>query len=247
MNKSAPCHCCTGNTTFTARGCGKPTGLVLPGVTVSVDQPSGTVVASGTTDSSGIFRFDVNLSSGYFITVSKSRFVTQTLVSETSSNRTPSITLAPDTASYHCSQCCADPLTNTLHVSSTCGSFTITWSATYTAWVGCVACSGGTIDNNCNASSGTTPFYVDLCGHEYQTCGVAFAGFARCCSGTPKFETLACIANNSGGAPLNLSNTVSASSCPPSFSMSFSAPSTITAFPCSATSTPYSGSVTITE
>jgi hypothetical protein len=109
-----PCPCvCTINVT----GCNT---LNLPGATVSLSGVPGTV----TTDASGNATFTV-LPGTYDITVSyPTRFNTTTFPSLGISCTSPrSVDMSTHVAAgYTCSNCCALPLANTLHVTSTCGA-----------------------------------------------------------------------------------------------------------------------------
>lgn len=190
MNKSAPCKCC-GNTEFTAIGCNS---LGIPGITVDVYQPTTNTTPdiTGTTGSDGKFKFTVSITSSYAIQCvdnrTPSRFATSTKTTFTSANRTPSLTLSAN-SNYVCTDYCADPFAKTLHVTSPCGSTTITYTTNMNfsgveGWTGCILCSGGTRTrppDGCTSTSGNSPFDIFFRGTG------TFKGFSynfdSCCLG----------------------------------------------------------------
>lgn len=155
---------------FTITGC---CSLALQGATVAV-----TGGGTGTTNSSGQVTLSIPCSAGFIsVSVSKSRFVTQTF-SITDTSCSIGKTLLP-ASGYHCFVGCADPIPDTLHgTDSVAGAFTLTYQTSGPAincWQGSLSynypgCSGGAPCNcgtgscdHCNAE--TTTITYKLCGN----------------------------------------------------------------------------------
>jgi hypothetical protein len=99
---------------------------------VTVTQ-GGTTVGSGTTTSYGCFVVN-NLSPGsYTITVSKSRFTSQTRTITLCSGASQNFFLVADTTTYVCCNSCADPIKKTLSCTDSNGTHTLTHDGS-TGW-----------------------------------------------------------------------------------------------------------------
>jgi Carboxypeptidase regulatory-like domain len=130
-HRGVACRLCV-----TVRGCQVgATALPLAGALVSVSR-AGSPVGSATTDAAGLACVDVPAAGSYSFTVSKARFSPKTqlvFVDCPRTNVTVDMHGNADTTNYKCTLLCADPLPNTLHLTSgTHGAFTLTWSGS--AW-----------------------------------------------------------------------------------------------------------------
>lgn len=111
-----------------ATGC---CGAALPGASVTITQ--GGTISSGTTDSSGNVTLTAPCTGTYTVTVSKTRFVTNSTTAGANSCSVV-VSLAPDTG-YVCVGC-ADPIPTTLSgTSATGGAFTLTYDGV-ASWFG---------------------------------------------------------------------------------------------------------------
>jgi hypothetical protein len=151
------CGCVGCIVTFNVHGCA---GLPLQGALVAISGGN-----SGTTDSAGNVNLDVGAAGTYSVTVSKTRFTSQTVSrTVTCGGLAITVTLIP-TSSYHClTSSCADPLPNVLHYTVATGETgTVTWNTVL--W-------GETGGNNAGFST-SLDFACDVDGG---TCACDFQG-----------------------------------------------------------------------
>ena len=119
--------CCQ---TFNVKGC---SSTALQGATINIyDHAGGTLLTSGTTNSSGLSTLLWNraCASSVYVTISCSRFTTYTATLTLTANGTTNVTLSP-AAGYDCTGCTAIPLADTIYLTDSVygGPVTLTYSA----------------------------------------------------------------------------------------------------------------------
>lgn len=158
-NAIGKCNCSTScTTTFNVRGCN---GLNYQGATVSIyDHSGGTLLASGTTNSSGNATLTFAVSSfPYWLTIAGSARLSSVAQNFSQCGGTATFTLTP-AAGYACIGGCVLPVATTLFASLTCGlhcnsivNITLTYNSSTNQWSG----SSGTTGVEVSGAPGNQP------------------------------------------------------------------------------------------
>lgn len=153
-------------------------GIKLPGALVVIVQSSVTIF-SGTTDVNGQVMFSAATGVSCSYTISFTGLTTKTgSFTPTGTTFTAStVGTTPQTAGFHCTQCCPNPFPTTLNGTTPLGAMVMTFATSL--WVGCIDDAIGTVNGSCAPASGNTGF-----GMQFAATGCVGSRQlnARCCA-----------------------------------------------------------------